>query len=61
MLKNMVNLGACILDHNFLQRLQCFGCAPDLVREGQVSHVRSAGTVVVIFAWVGKVTGGFLG
>ena len=57
----MVNLGVCILDRNFLQRLQCVGCAPHLVREGQVSHVRSAGAFVVIFGWVGKVTGGFLG
>lgn len=31
------------------------------MREGQVSHVRSAGAFVVIFGWVGKVIGGFLG
>ena len=61
MLKSMVNLGACILDHNFVQRLQCVGCVPNLVREGQVSQVRSAGAFVVIFGWVGKVIGGFLG
>lgn len=61
MLKSMVNLGVCILDCNFLQRLQCVGCAPNLVREGQVSYVRSAGAFVVIFGWVGKVTGRFCG